>query len=125
MERFSTRLTEVPSALTADASKVGPWAFAEFRSTSFWALLAALDAIGAFDSSTWIRRVDVPTSVVIASRDRFIPARRQRALAAAIPGAISYEVEGSHAAIVLGADEFVPVLLDACASVTRRIAKRT
>jgi 3-oxoadipate enol-lactonase len=124
MERLSSRLTDEPTALTADASTVGPWAYAEFRSTSFWALLAALDAIGSFDSSTWIRRVDVPTSVVIATRDRFIPARRQHALAAAIPGAISYEVEGSHAAIVLGAEEFVPVLLDACASVTRRINHR-
>jgi 3-oxoadipate enol-lactonase len=124
MERLSSHLTDEPTALTADASKVGPWAYAEFRSTSLWSLLAALDAIGSFDSSTWIRRVDVPTSVVIATRDRFIPARRQHALAAAIPGAISYEVEGSHAAIVLGAEEFVPVLLDACASVTRRIAQR-
>jgi pimeloyl-ACP methyl ester carboxylesterase len=97
---------------------------AEFRSTSSWAMLAALDAIGKFESSTWIRRVDVPTSVVIATRDRFIPVRRQHALAAAIPGAVSYEVEGSHAAIVLGATDFVPVLQEACASVVQRAARR-
>jgi 3-oxoadipate enol-lactonase len=121
MERLAGRLTDSPAALTADAAKVGPWAMAEFRSTSFWSLLAALDAIGKFESSAWIRRVDVPTSVIIAGRDRFIPARRQHALAAAIPGAMSYEVEGNHAALVLGAAEFVPALLDACASVTRRI----
>jgi pimeloyl-ACP methyl ester carboxylesterase len=124
MQRRYDRLPVAPVALRADGSAIGPWALAEFRSTSSWATLAALDAIGKFDSATWIRRVDVPTSVVIATRDRFIPVRRQHALAAAIPGAMSYEVEGSHAAIVLGATEFVPVLLDACASVAQRAARR-
>jgi 3-oxoadipate enol-lactonase len=124
MERLSSRLTDSPTGLTADAAKVGPWALAEFRSTSAWSLLAALDEVGKFESSAWIRRVDVPTSVVIATRDRFIPTRRQCSLAAAIPGAISYEVEGSHAALVLGSEEFVPVLLDACGSVTRRIERQ-
>jgi pimeloyl-ACP methyl ester carboxylesterase len=114
----------LPVALRAEGLPVGPWAMAEFRSTSSWAMLAALDAIGKFESSTWIRRVDVPTSVVIATRDRFIPVRRQHALAAAIPGAVSYEVEGSHAAIVLGATDFVPVLQEACASVVQRAARR-
>jgi hypothetical protein len=59
--------------------------------------------------------------MIVATRDRFIPTRRQHALAAAIPGAVSYEVDGHHAALVLGAGEFVPVLLEACASVTYRI----
>jgi pimeloyl-ACP methyl ester carboxylesterase len=121
MERRSEGLAEVPTPLTADASKVGPWAMAEFRSTSGWALLAALDALGRFDSSAWIKRVDVPTSVIVAERDRAIPTRRQHSLAAAIPGAISYEFDGSHAGLVLGAAEFVPVLLEACGSVSRRI----
>jgi 3-oxoadipate enol-lactonase len=123
VERLSSRLADSPSGLTADAAKVGPWAMAEFRSTSAWSLLAAIDAVGRFESSAWIRRVDVPTSVIVATRDRFIPTRRQRSLAASIPGAISYDVEGSHAALVLGAEEFVPVLLDACSSVTSRIER--
>jgi hypothetical protein len=97
---------------------------AEFRSTSAWSMLAAIDEIGRFDSAAWIRRVDVPVSVVVATRDRFIPTRRQRRLAAAIPAAMSYDVEGNHAAIVLGADGFVPVLSEACRSVTRRIERR-
>jgi pimeloyl-ACP methyl ester carboxylesterase len=120
MERRSSRLTDTPMGLTADASKVGPWAMAEFRSTSAWALFAALDAVGRFDSSAWIKRVDVPVSVMIADRDRAIPTRRQHSLADAIPGAISYEFASGHAGLVLGAEEFVPVLLEACDSVTRR-----
>jgi pimeloyl-ACP methyl ester carboxylesterase len=120
MERMSLRLGDSPTALTADPSKVGPWALAEFRSTSTWALLAALDALGKFDSSAWIKRVDVPTAVIIADHDRFVPTNSQHALASAIPGAISYEIEGSHAALVLGRTDFVPTLVEACASVCRR-----
>ncbi|HEX3900350.1 MAG TPA: alpha/beta hydrolase [Mycobacteriales bacterium] len=121
MERRGARLPDTPMGLTADASKVGPWAMAEFRSTSGWALFAALDALGRFDSSAWIKRVDVPVSVIVAERDRAIPTRRQHSLAASIPGAISYEFAGSHAGLVLGAETFVPVLVEACESVSRRI----
>jgi pimeloyl-ACP methyl ester carboxylesterase len=123
MERLAGRLTESPTALSADAARLGPWAFGEFRSTSMWSLLAAIDAVGKFESSAWIKRVDVPTSVIVATRDRFIPTRRQHALAAAIPGAVSYEVDGNHAALVLGATEFVPVLVEACTSVSRRLER--
>jgi 3-oxoadipate enol-lactonase len=124
MHRVAEALTEHPSGLSATEDVVAPWAMAEFRSTSLWSLLAALDDVGRFDSSAWIRRVDVPTSVIVATRDRFIPTRRQRRLAASIPGAMTYDVEGSHAAIVLGAEEFVPVLLAACRSVTRRLGRQ-
>jgi pimeloyl-ACP methyl ester carboxylesterase len=124
MERIAAGLADSPIGLTADAAKVGPWAMAEFRSTSLWSLLAAIDAIGKFESSAWIRRVEVPTSVIVATRDRFIPTRRQRSLAAAIPGAVSFDVEGNHAALVLGAEDFVPTLIEACQSVTRRIDRQ-
>ncbi|MGN6473588.1 MAG: alpha/beta fold hydrolase [Mycobacteriales bacterium] len=123
MERMSSRLADSPTGLTSDISKLGSWAMAEFRSTSAWSMFAAIDAIGRFDSSAWIKRVDVPTSVIVADRDRAIPTRRQHSLAAAIPGAISYEFAGSHTGLVLGAEEFVPVLLEACGSVSRRISK--
>jgi 3-oxoadipate enol-lactonase len=123
-ERLAATLAELPNGLRADEPKVGPWAMTEFRSTSAWTMLAAIDEIGRFDSSAWIRRVDVPTSVIVATRDRFIPTRRQRRLAASIPGAMVYDVTGNHAALVLGAEEFVPVLVTACRSVTRRAAAR-
>jgi 3-oxoadipate enol-lactonase len=122
--RRGETLPEIPRPLTAADPTVSPWALAEFRSTSAWTLLAALDDVGRFDSSPWIRRVDVPTAVIVATRDRFIPTRRQRYLAASIPGAVSFDVEGNHAALVLGADDFVPVLLEACANVVRRATAR-
>jgi pimeloyl-ACP methyl ester carboxylesterase len=123
-DRLAARLAELPTGLSADAPRVAPWAMTEFRSTSAWAVLAAIDEVGRFDSSVWIRRVDVPTSVIVATNDRFIPTRRQRRLAASIPGAQVFDVTGSHAALVLGADEFVPVLVSACRSVAKRAAGR-
>ncbi|MDQ1697355.1 MAG: hypothetical protein QOJ03_2708 [Frankiaceae bacterium] len=123
-DRLAATLADLPTGLKSTEPKVAPWALTEFRSTSAWAMLATIDEIGRFDSSAWIRRVDVPVSVIVATRDRFIPTRRQRRLAASIPGAMVYDVTGNHAALVLGADEFVPVLLSACRSVTRRAAER-
>jgi pimeloyl-ACP methyl ester carboxylesterase len=123
-ERLHATLADEPAGLSSEEQRVAPWAMGEFRSTSAWSMLAAIDEVGRFDSSAWIRRVDVPTSVIVATRDRFIPTRRQRRLAASIPGAMTYDVTGSHAALVLGATEFVPVLVDACRSVTRRAEQR-
>jgi 3-oxoadipate enol-lactonase len=123
-DRLFATLADEPTALSATDPKVGPWALSEFRSTSAWTMLAAINEIGRFDSSAWVRRVDVPTSVIVMTRDRFIPTRRQRRLAASIPGSMVYDVEGNHAGLVLGATEFVPVLVSACRSVTRRSAER-
>lgn len=121
-ERLAATLPLAPLALTADEMRVPQWAMREFRSTSFWAMLAAVGEIGAFDSTSWAGDIDVPTSVVVVAGDRLIPTHRQRELANAIPGAIRYEVPGSHAALVLGAAVFVPVLVEACRSVSARSA---
>src|SRR3954449_11301422 len=123
MLKVASALSDQPAGLSKAADRVAPWAMSEFRSTSAWSIFAALDEVGRFDSATWINRVDVPTSVIVATRDRFIPPRRQRRLAASIPAAITYDAEGTHAAIVRGAEDFVPVLLAACRSVTRRLER--
>jgi pimeloyl-ACP methyl ester carboxylesterase len=124
VEGMATRLSELPGPLHSTDPAISSWAMAEFRSTSAWTMFAALNEVGKFESSAWIRRVDVPTSVIVATRDRFIPTRRQRRLGSAIPGAMVYDVESHHAALVLASEEFVPVLVEACRSVTRRIEKR-
>ncbi|HVU71739.1 MAG TPA: alpha/beta fold hydrolase [Mycobacteriales bacterium] len=96
------------------------WGVHELRSTSLWAVPAVIAAIGEFNSAPWIGQVDVPTAVVVMSKDKAIPARRQRTLAAAIPGATVHEVEGGHGSLVLRRSGFVDALEEACASVVQR-----
>jgi 3-oxoadipate enol-lactonase len=75
-----------------------------------------------FDSRGWIGEVDVPTSVVVTSRDRAIPADAQRRLAQSIGDATVYTVDGDHTAC-LHAD-FAPVLVAACRDVAARSGAR-
>ncbi len=118
VERLAAGLPDVPSVAAADRD----WGMAELRSTSAWSAPAVLQALGRFNSAPWAGEIDVPTSVVVTARDHTVPGRRQRRLAAAIPGAEVVEVDGGHASLVLKAALFGPALLEAVASV---VARRT
>ena len=84
VERVAAALPDLPSVEVADGVD---WGRAEFRSTSAWSMPEVLGELGRFHSAPWIGSIDVPTSVVVTGRDRAIPTRRQRKLAAAIPDA--------------------------------------
>jgi pimeloyl-ACP methyl ester carboxylesterase len=56
----------------------------------------ALHEIVRYDARDWIGTVDVPTAVIVTSRDRAVNPHRQRELAAAIPGAHVIELDGAH-----------------------------
>lgn len=122
VQRVTSALAAEPMGLAAH-SDLSPWAMAELRSTSAWSMPEILHEISRFDSSPWIQRVDVPTSVVVMTADHAIPTRRQRKLVAAIPGALAFEAPAPHSGIVLHADTVVPVLVDACRSVAKRAAR--
>lgn len=85
-------------------------------------VIQATHALSGFSSHDWIGTVAVPTAVIVTTRDELVPPERQRKLAASIPGAEVFEVEGDHSACVSRADLFVPALIAACRSVERRIA---
>ncbi len=104
-----------------ETADVPAWAWAEFRRTSPWTLLQGINAIGQFSSHRWIGDVDVPTAVVVTTRDRFIPTGRQLRLAHSIPGATVHACPANHAACVLAADKFAPALTEAVESVTSRL----
>jgi pimeloyl-ACP methyl ester carboxylesterase len=103
---------------------VHDWALAEFRSTSPWAVGQAVAALGRHHSRPWLKRIDVPTAVVVTRKDRVIPAERQRALAMRIPAATVHEVDAGHASCVLQDDKFVPVLTQAVATTFARARDR-
>ena len=91
-------------------SERGAWMRSELERVSPAGLLSSMRSVGRFRSNRWIGEVDVPTSVVITTRDRTVPSRNQRRLAAAIPHAETYEFIGPHDSIVTRAETYVPVL---------------
>ena len=93
----------------------------EFAGHDPASVIEATHAISGFSSHDWIGSVDVPTAVIVTTRDELVPPERQRQLAASIPGAEVFEVQGDHSACIAAADRFVPVLVEACRSVEERI----
>jgi len=96
------------------------WAEAQIASHDWRAVFEAGRAIGRFSSTEWIGGVDVPTAVVVTDRDRVVPPRRQERLAATIPAASVFHVDGDHDACVVRSTGFVPTLVNACADVAQR-----
>ena len=84
------------------------------------AVIQAAGAVASFSSHDWIGRVNVPTAVIVTTRDELVPPDRQRKLAASIEGATVYEVVGDHSACIAGAEVFVPTLVRACHDVAVR-----
>jgi len=93
------------------------WAMRQFLATPLSRLGPLGDGMSVFDSRPWLAEIDVPSAVLISTRDRVIPPWRQRLLADNIPGIKVFEVHGGHACCVLEADEFVPVFMEAAREV--------
>ena len=85
-----------------------PWGISELAGHDFRMVLEAGAAIGTFSSHRWIGDVDVPTAVVVTTADTKIAAHRQRKLAAAIPGAVTFEIDADHHACPRQPERFLP-----------------
>lgn len=94
-----------------------PWIFGELDRGSAEDIAEAGRELGRYDARGWISGIDVPTSVLITCRDRIVPARRQRDLAARIPDARAVELPVDHDGVVASADVFVPALCEAVRAV--------
>ncbi len=81
-------------------------------------ILAAGHAIGRFDSTEWIGRLDVPSAVVVTLDDEVVPTRDQMALADALPDASVHPVSGGHTTCGASSGDFVAALVAACSSIT-------
>jgi pimeloyl-ACP methyl ester carboxylesterase len=94
------------------------WAAAEMRRHDPRALLEAGQAVGNYTAKRWIGEVDVPTSVLLTTKDRAILPERQAEMAAAIPGATVHEHDDGHLACMNR--RFARPLLAACQDVAAR-----
>jgi len=98
-----------------------PWLRAEVRRGDPSAIAAAGRALSAFDARPFAGRIDVPTAVVVARRDRLIRPKRQREVAAAIPGAQTVDLDAAHNAWMVQPGRVAAALGAAVASVVARI----
>jgi len=83
-------------------------------------VMQAARAVIRFSSHDWASNIDVPTAVLVMTRDHLVPTPRQYRLAASIPDARVFEVAGDHLACIRNPDRFVPALLAACEDVEHR-----
>jgi pimeloyl-ACP methyl ester carboxylesterase len=117
VEQLAAALPDVP----APDIDVDSWGRVEFRSTSAWSMPEVLGEIGRFNSAPWLGEIDVPVAVVVTAKDKAVPVRRQRILAASIDGAEAFTAPGGHGSIVLDATNWTPILDDALSSVRDRL----
>lgn len=96
------------------------WLSAELARGDAQALAEAGRELGRFDSRPWIGSLDLPSAVVLTSRDRSVAPRNQRALAAAL-GAPVFEVAADHFAVSQATEQFNGALLAALSSVTSQL----
>ena len=115
------RLAEKFLVSKYEDTPLGRWAREQARLNDLRTMVEAGHAVGAFDSRDWIGLVDVPTAVVITERDKTVLPIRQRALADAIDGSVTFLVNGRHDVCATQPELFVPALTAACFDVTGRI----
>jgi 3-oxoadipate enol-lactonase len=90
------------------------WARSQMRRTSLATALSAIQSVSDFTSHDWAAGIDVPTAVIVPTRDSVVLPRRQHKLAAAIPGAAIYEFDGDHGAFLNDSETLASILLAAC-----------
>lgn len=95
------------------------WARAQLSRTTLVTAVSAIQAVCEFTSDGWIGQVDVPTAVVVTTRDRIVPASRQLRLARAIPGASVHQVAAGHGICINAPQSFARALIEACSAVQR------
>jgi 3-oxoadipate enol-lactonase len=97
---------------------LGRWAANEIRRHQLRGVVEAILEMGAFDAEPWIGEIDVPTAVVLTTRDAAVDPLWQLRLARAIPGATVHHVAQGH--LACGHSLFAEVFADACAEVADR-----
>jgi 3-oxoadipate enol-lactonase len=95
------------------------WLVAELTRSSARDVAEAGRELGRYDARSWISRLEQPAAVVVTTRDRQVPPRKQRELAQALQ-ADTFEVAGDHTAVGDLYEEFAPQLEAAIGSVLER-----
>jgi pimeloyl-ACP methyl ester carboxylesterase len=114
------RLVPVPRG--SRPSSLELWAAAEMRRHDWRMILEAGHSLGTFHSKRWIHEIDVPTAVLVTTRDRAVAPHVQRNMAETIPDATLHTIDDGH--VVCAKPAFAAPLVDACLDVASRVATR-
>lgn len=106
-----------------DDTPLGLWAREQARLNHLRSVIDAAHELARYDATSWIGEVDVPTSVVMPTRDETVRPDDQRRLAGAIPGASLVEVDARHDMCATRPERFVSALLHACDDVSARVPR--
>jgi pimeloyl-ACP methyl ester carboxylesterase len=108
----------VPAGTPVRPSSLRAWARAEMRRHDYRHILEAGVAMSNYHAR-WIDQVDVPTTVVVTTKDRAVNPLAQARMAFKIPGAQIQRVDDGH--IVCAKREFGPAVVTAVDDVARRM----
>jgi 3-oxoadipate enol-lactonase len=108
-QRLLARVARVRLAETGFAD----WAERELLRRDPRAVLQAAAALGGYTAEPWIGDIDVPTSVLVHTRDELVQPRRQLELASVVPGAVAHFVDADHRAVVRDRELFGRALVRA------------
>lgn len=95
------------------------WAAEEIARHDLRMVFEAGNAIATFSSRRWIHEVDVPTTVLVTTKDRAVDPAQQMRLVLRIPDAAFQRYEQGHTSPVL--PSFGEAITTACRSVAARI----
>ena len=101
---------------------LGRWALEQQKLNDFHTIVEAGHAVASFDSRDWVHEIGVPTSIVSTTEDTTVQPERQQLLIDSIAEARVFNVTGPHDVCATRPSAFVPPLIDACISVSDRIA---
>jgi hypothetical protein len=111
-ERFNARLLREEVELNPELLPIRAWLSGELRRGAPTDVVAAGRALGLYDARPFAGEVDVPTVVVLTTKDRLVKPRKQRALAAATRARIM-TLHGDHDVPLAHPKEFGAVFRDA------------
>ena len=95
------------------------WARAEMRRHDPRVVAEALAAVTNFDSRGWLNTVDVPTTLMVTTHDKAVPAQEQLRLLLAVPHATVEQYDEGHT--WCAKPSFGPAVVGVC----RRLAAAT
>ncbi|MEE2702986.1 MAG: alpha/beta hydrolase [Myxococcota bacterium] len=107
-----------PDSRPAPPKTLRRWAANEMARHDWRMLLEAGRELGSFSAWDWIHEIDVPTAVVVTTRDNAMDPAQQFQMAERIPGASIHPLEDGHLACTT--PEFAARLLHASREVALR-----